>query len=100
MNTQPPATSSHPFDEEELRFDRLIEEGRRALDPSRRMEISRELHRILHDDQPYTWILQTEEKWAVNRRLRGVEVGALGLYFWNPGPRAWWIERAGEEPAD
>ena len=78
--------------------DRLIEEGRVELDHERRVEIYRKLHRILHDDQPYTWIVQAASKWGVSRTVQGVRVAdGFGLFLWNPGSRAWWIEGASPE---
>jgi peptide/nickel transport system substrate-binding protein len=72
--------------------DRLILEGRRELDPQKRMEIYHELHRVLAEDQPYTWIVQESKKWAVNRRLRNVKVArGIGLFLWHPGSKTWWI---------
>ncbi|HUO85507.1 MAG TPA: ABC transporter substrate-binding protein [Thermoanaerobaculia bacterium] len=74
------------------RVDQLIEQGRRELDHGRRREIHHELHRILNQDQPYTWIVQVSQKWGVNRRVRNVEVGkGLGLFFWRPDSLQWWL---------
>jgi peptide/nickel transport system substrate-binding protein len=72
--------------------DRLIVEGRRELDPQKRLAIYHELHRVLAEDQPYTWIVQESKKWAVNRRVRNVQVArGIGLFLWHPGSRTWWI---------
>ncbi|HVR42544.1 MAG TPA: ABC transporter substrate-binding protein [Thermoanaerobaculia bacterium] len=72
--------------------DRLIEVGRTEFDRNRRAEIYRELHEILARDQPYAWTIQVSTKWAVNRRVRGVEhAEGLGLFGWSPGPLQWWI---------
>jgi len=80
--------------------DRLIELGRSETNREERVAVYRRLHRILHDEQPYTWVIQASEKWAVNKRIRGVRLGAgLGLYLWHPGPRGWWIEGAPERAA-
>jgi peptide/nickel transport system substrate-binding protein len=72
--------------------DRLIESGRRELNQSKRTDIYQELHVVLADDQPYTWITQPSLKWAVNRRVRGVKLSnGFGLFGWYPGPFEWWI---------
>lgn len=72
--------------------DRLIVEGRREFDPQRRLELYHALHRVLAEDQPYTWIVQESKKWAVNRRVRNVQVArGIGLFLWHPGSRTWWI---------
>ena len=71
---------------------RLIEAGRRELDRSKRTEIYHQLHAIIAEDQPYTWITQPSLKWAVNRRVRGAKVSnGLGLSSWYPGQFDWWI---------
>jgi peptide/nickel transport system substrate-binding protein len=72
--------------------DALIEEGRATHDRGRRVEIYRDLHRILAEDQPYTWTIQASTKWAVNKRIRNVvQAEGFGLFGWYPGPRQWWI---------
>ncbi len=72
--------------------DALIDEGRTTFDQDRRVEIYRELHRLLAEDQPYTWTIQASTKWAVNKRVRNVlEAEGFGLFGWYPGPLQWWI---------
>ncbi|MBW3566273.1 MAG: hypothetical protein KY459_16320 [Acidobacteria bacterium] len=74
------------------RADRLIEEGRNELDPAKREAIYRELHAVLSEDQPYTWVVQEAKKWAVNRRIHGVRMArGIGPFLWYPGMRGWWI---------
>ena len=74
--------------------DRLMEEGRRELDQSKRKVIYRQLHALLADDQPYTWTIQVSEKRAVNKRLRDVkESKGWGFFGWFPGELGWWIPR-------
>lgn len=74
------------------RADRLIVEGRNELDPAKREAIYRELHAVLSEDQPYTWVVQEAKKWAVNRRLRDVRMArGIGPFLWYPGMRSWWI---------
>jgi peptide/nickel transport system substrate-binding protein len=74
--------------------DRLIDEGRRELDQSKRAAIYRKLHVVLADDQPYTWTVQVSSKWAVNKRLRNVkESRGWGLFDWYPSAYDWWIPR-------
>ena len=70
--------------------DRLIEEGRRELVLQKRAAIYHRLHRVLADDQPYTWTLQVATKWAINKRVKNVKVSSgFGLYLWSPGPMSW-----------
>jgi peptide/nickel transport system substrate-binding protein len=74
--------------------DRLIEAGHREIDHAKRVAIYRQLHALLEDEQPYTWIIQVSVKWVINKRVH--DVGASkgwGLYNWTPGPLGWWIPR-------
>lgn len=74
--------------------DRLIEQGRRELDQSKRKVIYRQLDALIADDQPYAWTLQSSSKWAVNKRLQNVKEGrGWGLFRWYPGELGWWIPR-------
>lgn len=78
--------------------DRLLVEARRELDQSKRKLLYARLHELLAADQPYTWTFQVSSKWAVNRRVQGVELSrGFGPYLWYPGEFAWWI--ASEENA-
>lgn len=79
------------------RVDELIMRARAELDQQKRAALYRELHAILADDQPYTWTVQLATTWAVNKRVRGVEEGkGFGLFYWEPGPRAWWLASGSE----
>lgn len=72
--------------------DQLISAGHRELDRAKRVAIYRELHALLADEQPYTWTIQVSQKWAINKRVRGVkESKGWGLFLWNPGETDWWI---------
>lgn len=74
--------------------DTLIEEARAELDPARRTDLYHQLHDVLARDQPYLWLVQVSEKWAVNKRVRDVETSVLlGLFRWYPGPRMWWLKK-------
>ena len=79
--------------------DELISRGRRELDPQHRIEIYQELHELLARDQPYTWIVQESKKWAVNKRIRNVQIGrGIGLFLWYPDSRVWWIPKDLQRP--
>lgn len=79
--------------------DRLIETGRKEFDHAKRVEEYRKLHKVLADDQPYTWTVQVSSKWAVSKRLRNVKDSkGWGLFGWNPGEFDWWIPRELRRP--
>ena len=72
--------------------DKLMEDGRREFQQSKRKVIYRQLHALLADDQPYTWTLQVSLKWAINKRIRDAkESKGWGLFQWFPGELGWWI---------
>lgn len=72
--------------------DQLMEQGRATIDQKKRIEIYHRLQQVLADDQPYCWTIQVSTKWAVNRRIHGVqESHGWGLLNWYPGELDWWI---------
>ena len=72
--------------------DRLIEEGRREMDQSKRKDLYWRLHEVLVEDQPYTWVVQVSAKWGVSKRLRNVQASrGNGFFLWYPGEFDWWI---------
>jgi peptide/nickel transport system substrate-binding protein len=74
--------------------DQLMDEAAAELDPVRRVDLYHQLHDVLARDQPYLWTVQVGEKWAVNRRVRNVQVAkGFGLFLWYPGMREWWMEK-------
>jgi len=83
--------------------DRLIDAARTELDRSKRKELYWKIHEIVAADQPYTFTVQVSSKWALNRRVRGVEVSrGYGLFRWLPGELGWWLpssQRTHDRPA-
>lgn len=73
--------------------DQLMERGRASFDRAERTEIYHQLHELLATDQPYLWLVQTDEQFAVSRRIHNVHSAkGLNLFLWRPGPLAWWLE--------
>jgi len=68
--------------------DRLMEEARATLDEKKRNDLFHRFHRILHEDQPYTFMWQGETLRLLAPRIKGVQVHALGLDW-----REWWMGR-------
>ncbi|MEE9568677.1 MAG: peptide-binding protein, partial [Candidatus Binatia bacterium] len=50
------------------RVDKILEDYRREFDPKIRIEMYREFQRILHDEQPYTFLFMSKRISAVHRR--------------------------------
>jgi len=72
--------------------DRLCEAGRRSVDPAERITLYRRVQRILHEEQPATFIAYRASIVGLSRRLQGVEPHVLGIWNWYPGPLRWRLE--------
>ena len=59
--------------------DRIIDEARSTLDEDRRMALWRRLERRLYEDQPYSFMLNSESLLLVDRRFPHLEETPLGL---------------------
>jgi len=66
--------------------DALIERARQTLDRDRRNELYHKFHRIIHRQQPYTFIYTRPEQRFLNRRFENVIVHKLGL-----DPHEWYV---------
>jgi peptide/nickel transport system substrate-binding protein len=72
--------------------DRIMDEARQELDPSKRKDLYWRLHEILAADQPYTWLVQVSAKWGLNKRVQGVVASrGFGFFQWYPGELGWWL---------
>jgi len=61
--------------------DRLLIEGRRTFDPTERQRIYRQVHRHLHEDQPYTFLFVPDATPILHRRFRNVEPTPIGISY-------------------
>jgi peptide/nickel transport system substrate-binding protein len=77
------------------RVDELFVLGRKEFDPEARKKIYQEIHKVLYEDQPYTWIYDSPLLAAFNKRLRGVQFSPRGIYGFDPGSDAWWTPATG-----
>jgi peptide/nickel transport system substrate-binding protein len=59
--------------------DKLIEEGRKTLDDAKRMEIWHQLHRLIHEEQPYTFLAMAMDRTFVNGRFENTKAYKTGL---------------------
>ncbi|MCE5336581.1 MAG: peptide-binding protein [Desulfobacteraceae bacterium] len=67
--------------------DKLIEDARKEFDPEVRRKLYHRFHRIVHDEQPYTFLFTTKELTVVSRRFENVRIYPMGissLYWWVP----------------
>jgi peptide/nickel transport system substrate-binding protein len=72
--------------------DSLLVAGRAEFDQARRAAIYHRVHRIIADDQPYTFINAVPDKRPIARKVHGVKISPLGPYDFWPGANYWWID--------
>ncbi|MGF1632953.1 MAG: peptide-binding protein [Phycisphaerae bacterium] len=75
------------------RLDEAIDAARTTMDKDQRMAHWNEAHRILHEEQPYTFLLNRQALRVMNKRINNVEKSAVGLNyeFLNGGVVPWFI---------
>lgn len=73
----PPGDNSMSYSNPEL--DRLIEQARVTLIEDERMPLWHEVHEILHEDQPYTFLFTRESLAFFDGRLRNIQRVTVGL---------------------
>ena len=61
--------------------DRLLVEGRRTFDQTARQRIYRQIHRILSEEQPYTFLYVPDALPILQRRFRNVQATPIGLFY-------------------
>jgi len=61
------------------RVDELIEKGRQEFNSDVRREIYHEIHRIIAEDAPYTFLFFPYGTLAVNKRFHGIEPAPSGI---------------------
>ncbi len=73
------------------RVDDLFAKGRKCFDHDERMGYYAELSKIIYDDAPYVFLVNSPILWAFDHRLRGVEFSPRGPFMFEPGIRNWWM---------
>lgn len=71
-------------------IDKLFEEGRREFDNEKRAKIYGKIHKILYEDQPYTWLYFRNSFYGFNKDLRGYVFSPRGPYGYGPGFNSLW----------
>lgn len=74
-------------------LDAAITEARRTMDDEQRMALWQKVHRILHEDQPYTFMFNRDALRLFNKRIHNIETSKVGLNFeyLNGGMIPWFI---------
>lgn len=68
--------------------DQIIEQGRAEFDPVKRNALYQRMHRILHEEQPYTFLYRSPSLVTVHHRFTDVRLHRAGLdeREWGIGP--------------
>ncbi|QGJ71576.1 Oligopeptide-binding protein AppA [Planctomycetales bacterium 10988] len=70
--------------------DKLFEEGRKEFDEEKRQKIYQEIHKIIYEDQPYTFLYTRNAYYGFNKKLRGYAFSPRGPYHYGPGFSRMW----------
>ena len=60
-------------------LDTVIDQARRTIDENKRMQLWQEAHRILYEDQPYTFLFFPKALVCVDQRIKNVQRTTMGL---------------------
>jgi ABC-type transport system substrate-binding protein len=66
-----------------------MEAAEREMDESKRIELYRQVHRVLAADPPADFLWDADQYWGISNKLQGVETSSIGLFHFLPGPLAW-----------
>ena len=72
--------------------DSLLEAGRIEFDLTKRADIYHQIHRLLHDDQPYTFVNAVPEKRPIHKKIKNVVISGNGLFNFYPGAIYWYVD--------
>jgi peptide/nickel transport system substrate-binding protein len=83
-------------------LDKLIEKARSTIDIEKRMPIWQECHRILNEDQPYTFLLYREALVLMDKRIQNVRRSKSGLNYLSDDimPIPWYVPAAMQKHTD
>jgi peptide/nickel transport system substrate-binding protein len=87
----PPKGLNHAFYSNPA-VDSLLELARVDFDQGRRTEISHQIHRLIHEDQPYTFVNSVPEKHPISKRIGNVKISPDGPFNFYPGAIYWYIK--------
>jgi peptide/nickel transport system substrate-binding protein len=68
--------------------DKLMEQARREFDNEKRYALYHQFHRILHEEQPYTFLMTRPRYYFIDKRFENVIVHKLGI-----DPFEWYVPK-------
>jgi len=87
----PPIGLNHTF-YSNLEVDTLLERGRIEFDHGARKAMYHRIHRLIHEDQPYTFINSVPEKRPFSRRIGNIVISPNGPFDFYPGAAYWYVK--------
>jgi peptide/nickel transport system substrate-binding protein len=69
--------------------DALMDRLRATFDRDEARRLYAELLRILHEDEPVTFLHNVKTRWGLSKGLEGVRTSPIGLFLFWPGGSAW-----------
>lgn len=69
--------------------DSLLIEGRRTFDRDSRQKIYWQVHKLIQEDQPYTFVFTSMETYILNKRIENITISPYGLFSFFPGQLDW-----------
>jgi peptide/nickel transport system substrate-binding protein len=78
------------------KLDEVIDRARSTIDKQKRMELWHECHRILHEDQPYTFLFCQKYMYWFDGRIQNIHEAKLGLnqFHYHIAPIPWYVPAA------
>lgn len=73
------------------KVDALFDKAAASLDDEEREELFGEIHKLLYEDQPYTWLFFQNSYYGFNKSLRGYNFSPRGPYNYGPGFGSIWM---------
>jgi peptide/nickel transport system substrate-binding protein len=89
----PPIGLNHVFYSNPV-VDSLLEAGRIEFDQTKREGIYHQVHRLLHEDQPYTFVNAVPEKRPIHKKIKNVVISGNGLFNFYPGAIYWYVDKS------
>ena len=73
------SNSSNHVGYKNKKVDRLIEKARQEFDEEKRNQMYKEFHKIIHNDQPYTFLFSDPSLIAISKRIGNVKIYKSGV---------------------
>src|SRR2546421_3018941 len=84
---------------ENKELDQVIDKARTTLDRDKRMALWHRAHQIIHEDQPYTFLVQRRNMGFMDQRIQNVDRSKLGLNYNNRYvlPIPWYVPKGNQK---